>query len=235
MSILTNNIVKRSDYTSEVMNLIDQLFSKFFPNGQTAIASRISNTKTQLAKSQCSELVPNQTCQILSDMYVNSANIQNVPGAQDPRTLGFHFDDKVGFNFYGVILSASEMADIKGLAATYLTGTAPCTLYCAADSCSSDGCSSDGCSSDGCSSDCPGDTVPCDPDEPDCQGYTCSTFDYDVPDDPYHFWCSEFSCSNVFHIYSSDNPGECTIFDLPSGCNGTYEWITSGPCAAFCG
>ena len=225
MSILTNNIVKRSDYTSEVMSLVDQLFNKFFPDGQTAIASTISYTKTELAKSQCSVLVPNQTCQILSDMYVNSANIQNVPGAKDPRTLGFHFDDKLGFNFYEVILSASEMADIKGLAATYLTGTAPCTLYCAADSCSSDGCSSD----------CPGDTVPCDPDEPDCQGYTCSTFDYDVPDDPYHFWCSEFSCSNVFHIYSSDNPGECTIFDLPAGCNGTYEWITSGPCAAFCG
>lgn len=220
MSILTNNIVKRSDYTSEVMNLIDQLFSKFFPDGQTAIASLISYTKTQLANSQCSAIVPNQTCQILSDMYVNSTPIQNVPGAQDPRTLGFHYDEKLGFNFYGVILSASEMADIKGLAATYLTGTAPCTLYCAADSCSSD---------------CPGDTVPCDPDEPDCQGYTCSTFDYDVPDDPYHFWCSEFSCSNAFYIYSSDNPGQCSIFDLPAGCNGTYEWITSGPCGAFCG
>lgn len=225
MSILTNNIVKRSDYTSEVMNLIDQLFSKFFPNGQTAIASLISNTKTQLAKSQCSELVPGQTCQILSDMYVNSANIQNVPGAQDPRTLGFHYDEKGIFNFYGVILSASEMANIKGLAATYLTGTGPCTVYCPADSCPSDGCSSD----------CPGDTVPCDPDEPDCQGYTCSTFDYDVPDDLYHFWCSEFSCSNVFHIYSGDNPGECSIFDLPAGCDGTYEWITVGPCVAFCG
>ena len=220
MSILTNNIVKRSDYTSEVMNLIDQLFSKFFPDGQTAIASLISYTKTQLANSQCSAIVPNQTCQILSDMYVNSTPIQNVPGAQDPRTLGFHYDEKLGFNFYGVILSASEMADIKGLAATYLTGTAPCTLYCAADSFASD---------------CPGDTVPCDPDEPDCQGYTCSTFDYDVPDDPYHFWCSEFSCSNAFYIYSSDNPGQCSIFDLPAGCNGTYEWITSGPCGAFCG
>lgn len=100
-------------------------------------------------------------------MYVNSANIQNVPGAKDPRTPEFHFDDKVGFYFYGVILSASEMADIKGLAATYLTGTGPCTLYCAADSCSSDGCSSD-CPADSCSSDCPGDTAPCDLDEPDC-------------------------------------------------------------------
>lgn len=220
MSILTNNIVKRSDYTSEVMNLIDQLFDKFFMPSDVDIYSRISDTKTQLAESQCSALVPGQTCQILSDMYVNSTPIQNVPGAQDPRTLGFHFEDKLGFNFYDVILSASEMADIKGLAATYLTGTAPCTLYCAAD---------------GCSSDCPGDTVPCDPDEPDCQGYTCSTFDYDVPDDPYHFWCSEFSCSNAFYIYSSDNPGQCSIFDLPAGCNGTYEWITSGPCGAFCG
>ena len=225
MSILTNNIVKRSDYTSEVMSLLDQLFDKFFLPSDIDIYSRISDTKTQLAESQCSSIVPSNTCQILSDMYVNSANIQNVPGAKDPRTLGFHFEDKLGFNFYEVILSASEMADIKGLAATYLTGTAPCTLYCAADSCSSDGCSSD----------CPGDTVPCDPDEPDCQGYTCSTFDYDVPDDPYHFWCSEFSCSNAFYIYSSDNPGECTIFDLPAGCNGTYEWIISGPCAAFCG
>lgn len=225
MSISTNSIVKRSDYTSEVMSLIDQLYSKFFPSGNNQISTLISNTKTQIAKTQCSQLVPNQTCQILSDMYVNSSNIQNVPGAKDPQTLGWHYDDKIGFYFFNVILKASEMADIKGLAATYLTGTAPCTLYCAADSCSSDGCSSD----------CPSDIGPCDPDEPDCQGYTCSTFDYDVPDDPYHFWCFEFSCSNTFYIYSGDNPGQCTIFDLPDGCNGTYEWITLGPCYPFCG
>lgn len=225
MSILTNNIVKRSDYTSEVMNLIDQLFDKFFMPSDVDIYSLISYTKTQLAESQCSGAVPSNTCQILADMYRTSSNIQNVPGAKSPETLGFHFEDKLGFNFYGVILSASEMADIKGLAATYLTGTAPCTLYCAADSCSSDGCSSD----------CPGDAPPCDPDEPDCQGYTCSIFNYDVPDDPSHFWCSGFSCSNTFYIYSGDNLGQCSIFDLPDGCDGTYEWIISGPCAAFCG
>ena len=217
MSILTNNIVKRSDYTSEVMNLIDQLFSKFFPDGQTAIASLISETKTQLASTQCSEFVPGQTCQILSDMYVDSANIQNVPGAKDPRTLGFHYDGKGMFNFYDVILKASEMADIKGLAATYLTGTAPCTSDCPSDS-------------------CPGDMIPCDPDEPDCSGYTCGTFNYNYPTSgQFHFWCLEFSCQNTFYIYATDSQGECTIFDLPSGCDGTYEWIMDGPCGIFCG
>lgn len=225
MSISTNNIVKRSDYTSEVMNLIDQLFSKFFPDGQTAIASRISETKTRLASTQCSEFVPGQTCQILSDMYVDSANIQNVPGAKDPRTLGFHYDEKGVFNFYDVILKASEMADIKGVAATYLMGTGPCTVYCPADSCSSDGCSGY----------CLSDTVPCDLDEPDCRGYTCATFEFNVPSDSYHFWCFEFSCSNTFYIYSGDALGQCTIFDLPDGCNGTYEWIITGICDAFCG
>ena len=62
MSILTNNIVKRSDYTSEVMNLIDQLFDKFFLPSDSDIYARISDTKTELAKSQCSAIVPNQTC-----------------------------------------------------------------------------------------------------------------------------------------------------------------------------
>lgn len=212
MSILRNNIVKRSDYTSEVMNLIDQVYNKFFPSGNTQISSLISNTKTQVAKTQCSALVPNQTCQILSDMYVGSPNIQAVQGAKDPKTSQFHYDEKTGFDFYAVILKASEMADIKGLAATYLTGTAPC-------------------SSDGCA----GDVVPCDPDEPDCRGYTCATFEYDYPSDTFHFWCFEFSCSNTFTIYSGDQMGECTIFDLPDGCTGTYEWEHTGPCAAFCG
>lgn len=62
MSILTNNIVKRSDYTSEVMSLLDQLFDKFFLPSDSDIYARISDTKTELAKSQCSELVPGQTC-----------------------------------------------------------------------------------------------------------------------------------------------------------------------------
>lgn len=232
MSISKSTIVQRSDYTSEIMNVIDQLYSKFFPSGNTSIASLITNTKTQVAKTNCSELVPNQTCQILTDMYIDSTNIQAVQGAKDPRTLDFHYEDKIGFNFYDVILKASEMADIKGLAATYLTGTAPCTSDCSTDGCSSDVCKDDTCATDGA---CTGD-IPCDVDEPDCDGFTCATYSYDYPTSgSFHFWCFEFSCSNTFTIYSTDSLGECTIFDLTAGCNGTYEWVTEGSCGLFCG
>ena len=208
MSIQTNDVVKRNDYTVEVMNLLDQLYEKFFPNGDTYIGSLISDTKSILLDLNCNQAVPSNTCDILAEMYDTVPNIQQVQGAQSPRQPSLHYDDKAGFQFYDVVLKASEIAEIKGLAATYLTGEAPCD-------------------SDGS---CPGYSSPCDTDQPDCDSYVCDVFNYNYPPGgSFHFWCFQFSCSNTFHIYSGDSEGQCTIFDLPQGCDGTYEWIHSTP------
>lgn len=60
------------------MNLLDQLYEKFFPNGDTYISSLISDTKSILLDLNCNQAVPANTCDILAEMYDTVPNIQQV-------------------------------------------------------------------------------------------------------------------------------------------------------------